>query len=274
MRFFVRRRLRYFALTLAALSALVGFVEWRERALLPTEFVTGWTMLGCITLLALFHVRKKLPLPGIGSAAAWMQLHIYVGLGSSGVFLLHTHGRWPNGTLETTLAGLYGATFLSGLCGLYWTRSIPARLARLSDEILYENVPIIRGKLGDRAQLAALSAVRMAGATTLGQFYQTRLHRYFETRRGWCYRLMPSSKLRKTLLAELTEVRRYLSDAERRQSEELFALVRKRDDLDYHEALQWRLKWWLWAHLTLTYPLLLTAVLHAWLAHAFYGGLP
>jgi hypothetical protein len=78
--------------------------------------------------------------------------------------------------------------------------------------------------------------------------------------------------LRKSLLADLTEVTRYLSDSERKTAEELFALVRKRDDLDYHEALQWRLRTWLFVHIALTWPLVAAAALHAWTAHLFYGG--
>jgi hypothetical protein len=78
--------------------------------------------------------------------------------------------------------------------------------------------------------------------------------------------------VRKRLFVELGEVSRYLSDAERETSEKLFALVRRRDDLDYHEALQWRLKMWLFLHIGLSYPLLLLGCVHGWLAHLFGGG--
>jgi hypothetical protein len=44
--------------------------------------------------------------------------------------------------------------------------------------------------------------------------------------------------------------------------------------LDFQAAMQWRLKMWLFAHIGLTYPLLMLAVLHGWLAHLFDGGLP
>ncbi len=233
-----------------------------------------WLLLGAVGFLALFQVRKKLPAPPLGSSAAWMQAHIYAGLGSAGLFLLHTHGRLPNGKLEIALAGLYAATFLSGVVGLYWTRTIPRRLSRVADEVLYERIPALRGGLRERAQAAILAAVRTAGGATLGEFYNARLHEYFSTRRDWRYRLRPTSALRKSLLAELTDVTRYLSDAERRTAEELFALVRRRDDLDYHEALQWRLRTWLFVHMALTYPLLTAAGVHAWLAHLFTGGVP
>jgi hypothetical protein len=154
---------------------------------------------------------------------------------------------------------------------LYWTRTLPRRLSRVGEEVIYERIAAIRGGLRERAQTAVLAGVRTGGATTLGEFYNARLHDYFSTRRGWRYRLAPNSRRRKALMAELTEMGRYLSDDERRTAEELFALVRRRDDLDYHEALQWRLKAWLFVHIGLTYPLLFVAATHAWLAHLFSG---
>jgi hypothetical protein len=203
-----------------------------------------------------------------------MQAHIYTGLATAGLFLMHVPWRMPNGKLESLLAALYAATFFSGVVGLHWTRTLPRRLSRVAEDVIYERIPALRGGLRDRAQAVVLVAVRTAGGATLGEFYNARLHQYFSTRRGWRYRLAPSSRLRKALLAELTEVTRYLSDAERKTAEELFALVRKRDDLDYHEALQWRLRTWLFVHIALTYPLLLAAGMHAWTAHLFYGGAP
>ncbi|HMO87027.1 MAG TPA: hypothetical protein PKC18_19130, partial [Lacipirellulaceae bacterium] len=123
-----------------------------------------------------------------------------------------------------------------------------------------------------RASATVLATVRTAGVTTLGEFYQSHLSEFFSTHRGWRYRLWPSTRLRKQLLAKLTEFTRYLSDAERKTAEELFTLVRVRDDLDYQEALQWRLRAWLFVHMGLTYPLLALAALHGWLAYVFAGG--
>lgn len=274
MRFFARRRLIGTAVTLAALGGVWLWAERIENRLESSSYFTGWLLLGSLLFLALFQVRKKLPAPPLGSAAMWMQVHIYTGIGSAGVFLMHTPWRWPNGKLESMLALLYVATFASGVIGLYWTRTLPRRLSRLGSEVVYERIAALRGRLRDRAQTSVLAAVRMGGTTTLGEFYNTRLHEYFSTHRGWRYRLRPSSSLRKALLAELTEVSRYLSDGERKTAEELFAMVRQRDDLDYAEALQWRLKAWLFAHIALTYPLLIAAGLHAWTAHLFYGGVP
>jgi hypothetical protein len=274
MSFFTRRRL---VNSLATLVALAGVAWWAQRLddrLQASSFFTGWLLLAALVFLAAFQVRKKIPAPPLGSAATWMQLHIYVGLATACLFALHAGVHWPTGVLETTLAGLYAATFASGLIGLYWTRTLPRRLSRVGEEIIYERIATRRGALRDRAQTVVLQTVRSAGATTLGEFYRDRLNDYFSQRRGWGYRLWPTSTLRKALLAELTGASRYLSDAERRAAEELFSLVRSRDDLDYQEALQWRLRAWLFVHIALTYPLLAAAAVHARAAHMFYGGAP
>jgi hypothetical protein len=274
MRYFVRRRWIGVAATTAGLGVVWLRAEQLRNRLESPSFFTGWLLLGALAFLALFQARKKLPAPPLGSAALWMQVHIYVGLSTAGLFALHVSWRWPNGKLESLLALLYAATFLSGVVGLYWTRMLPRRLSRIGEEVIYERIAALRGRLRDQAQSAVLAAVRATAATTLGEFYRARLHDYFSTRRGWSYRLWPTTALRKALMAELTEQSRYLSDSERKTAEQLFTLVRQRDDLDFHEALQWRLKAWLFVHIALTYPLLLTASLHAWTAHLFYGGLP
>jgi hypothetical protein len=274
MRFFVRRRVLGAAITLATLTAAWTWADHMDRRLESSSFFTGWLLLGALVSLALFQVRKKLPMPPLGSAATWLQVHVYTGLGTVGLFALHTPLRWPGGGLESVLAALYAMTFTSGVIGLYWTRSLPKRLSRLGQEVIYERIAALRGRLRDRAQAAVLTVVRTGGATTLGEFYNARLHEYFSAHRGWRYRFLPTSNLRKALMAELTEASRYLSDDERKTAEALFALVRERDDLDYAEALQWRLKAWLFVHIALTYPLLAAAGLHAWTAHVFYGGAP
>jgi hypothetical protein len=49
-------------------------------------------------------------------------------------------------------------------------------------------------------------------------------------------------------------------------------LIRRKDDLDFHEARQGLLKLWLFVHIGLTCALVLGATLHGILAHAFDGG--
>ena len=74
--------------------------------------------------------------------------------------------------------------------------------------------------------------------------------------------LRPTSALRRALMREMQDLRRYLSDQEQAACERLFALVRRKDDLDFHEARQKLLKLWLFVHIGLTYALVLLALLH------------
>jgi hypothetical protein len=52
----------------------------------------------------------------------------------------------------------------------------------------------------------------------------------------------------------------------------LFALARRKDDLDFHEARQKLLKLWLFVHIALTCILVPLAVVHGLVVHAFHGG--
>ena len=56
-----------------------------ERHLGPSAFTTGYLLLAAVLFLALYNVRKKLPFLPLGSSAAWLQWHMYVGIGSVGV---------------------------------------------------------------------------------------------------------------------------------------------------------------------------------------------
>jgi len=278
MKLFVRRRLYSTGLTLAVLSALVYWTQHQKSTLGYSvfgsgAFGTGYVLLAAIFFLAIYNVRKKLPVLSWASSSDWLQAHIYVALGTAVIFGLHVDWRLPTGILDSTLAALYLATFVSGIVGLVWTRTIPARLARVSEEVIYERIPSLRRQLCERAQEAVLETVRSSGSTTLGEFYSHNMHGFFEKTRGLGYFLRPNNRLRRRLLAELTEVSRYLSPPERVTCEQLFAMVRRRDDLDFHAALQWRLKAWLFLHIGLTYPLLAVASLHGLLAHLFSGGL-
>jgi len=74
------------------------------------------------------------------------------------------------------------------------------------------------------------------------------------------------------LVAELEDLRRFANDVEREKIEKLAALVRQKDGLDYHRALQLALKLWLFVHIPLTYGLLIFTALHIVLVFGFSGG--
>jgi hypothetical protein len=272
MGFFSRRRIRNVGLTLMALAVVWLWTRARERSLQPASFASGYLLFSAVSFLALYNARKKLPFLPLGSSAAWLQWHIYLGLGSLGLFALHTGIRWPTGVLNTALAVTYLATFASGLLGLYWTRTIPPQLARVGAEVIFERIPSLHQHVRQQASETVLGSVAASGATTLADFYVGRLYEFFYRSRGLRYFLRPTTTRRRRLMLELQSVRRYLSDQEKPACERLFALLRRKDDLDFHESRQRLLKTWLFAHIGLTYTLVVLAVLHGLLALAFRGG--
>ena len=269
---FSRRRLRNAAITVAVITMLAVVVSWMDRSLLHSSFLTGYVLIGSLFLLAAFGMRKRLPMiSGIGSAAFWMQMHIYVGLGSFAVFAMHVAFRVPDGMLESILALLYFVVFFSGIYGIYATRTIPRKLTSVGEEVIFERIPTFKRKLARRAQTIVLEACE--STPVLANFYVNRLSRFFECRRGLAYMVMPNGRTRRNLIAEIEELDRFLAEKDRGISRELAIMVRKKDDLDYHTAMQGRLKMWLFVHIAITYSLLIFSVVHGVLAHAFGGGI-
>ena len=270
--FFWKRRIRN---SIIAILLLVVFAAWitREKQQLGRpSFATGYVLLAAIVFLMLYNVRKKLPMIPLGKSSTWLQAHIYVGLGTIGVFLLHIGFRVPDGIFELILASLFGIVAASGIYGLYITRSIPKKLSQLSDEVIYENIPSRRHQLAATASQLALSSVSDTKATAIADFYTDRLIQFFERPRGVAFTMVPSGRYRRRLMKELSHIQQFCSKAEKQISDQMFSLIRKKDDLDYQHALQHKLKVWMFAHIAMSYSLLILALFHTVLAHAFYGG--
>lgn len=272
MKTFNHRRIRNLVFLAVVVALIVAIVRAEENALGASAFTTGYILLAAVFVLASYNTRKKLPFLPLGNSATWLQFHIYLGIASIFVFLLHIGSFQPNGILEGTLAVLFVLVSGSGLVGLYLTRAIPRRLAATGEEFIYERIPLFRRKLKHQARTIVLQSISDSATTTLADFYIARLFQFFECPRSLFYRVRPAGTLRRTIFRELQDLERYLSDSERPHYEGLFALVRKKDDLDFHAAMQGTLKGWLFVHIGLTYAMITVATFHGFLAHVFYGG--
>ena len=76
--------------------------------------------------------------------------------------------------------------------------------------------------------------------------------------RSFSYVLYPTSSTRQRLFGELDGIRRFLTEQEKQASEQLYRLIRKKDDLDFHDSRQRVLKLWLFIHIGLTSALMVT----------------
>ena len=118
-----------------------------------------------------------------------------------------------------------------------------------------------------------LEAAERAEIETLEAFYADRLHHYFSAPRHLFRHLVSSDRPQAALRADIDLIDRYLNEAGHAALDQLRVLVQKKDDLDFQYALQLAMKAWLLVHVPLTYSLLLLALLHAILVHAFAGAL-
>ena len=268
---FAKRRLINGTFTAVFIALVCFWVQRRSAELERSTFQTGYLLLGLVGFLVSYNWRKKLPSLPLGSSSLWLQAHIYGGIGAIAVFLLHTGVRFPDGILETTLYFLFVSVAGSGLYGLKLTRSVPRRLSKLREQVIWERIPAFRSTVGRQAHQLILELVAIERAPTIVDFYKHRLLPFFERPRSTWYYAYPTSRLRNKIMAEMSALERYYSSSESAADSRLRRLVDQRDDLDYHDALQRKLKFWLFVHIGLTYALVALALVHAVMAHAFRG---
>jgi hypothetical protein len=257
-----------FALTAATVTAL--WLHRRFSALPDYAFLTGWALLAGMFVLTIYNARKKLPFLPLGKSETWLQIHIYLGFFTTLLFLIHLNFRLPHGWFEITLAWQFVLVSGSGMVGLCFSRVLPRRLATRGGEVIFEKIPMLRHALKSEAEKLALGAE--AKSPVIAEFYARRLAGFFAGPTNCWLHLAESRRPLNALLAEIEDLRRTGSDAERATLEKLATLVRQKDGLDYHRALQLTLKLWLFVHIPLTYGLLIFTALHIVLVFGFSGG--
>jgi hypothetical protein len=256
-----------FVLLLASVAAVTAHYRWSHE--LPKfAHLSGWVLMTVMIVLALYNMRKRLAFLSLGSSEAWLQVHVYAGFFAVVLFLIHLRFRIPTGWFEGTLAWLYVLVTASGIGGLFLSRVLPRRLATRGGEVIYEKIPALRHALCQQAEALALAS----GPPVMAEFYMERLHDFFHGPKYFWLHLLDSRRPLNGIVTELHELRRYLNESERATLEKLGDLVRRKDSLDYHRALQMALKLWLFVHLPLTYSLMIFSVLHVVLVFAFSGG--
>src|SRR6266850_7245526 len=258
-----------FLLLLASTGAVMAHRRW-SRALPDYGYLTGWVLLGAIILLAVYNARKKLPFLPLGSSESWLQIHIYAGFFTVVLFLIHLNFRVPTGWFEGTLAWLYLLVTGSGVAGLILSRVLPRRLATRGGEVIYERIPALRHSLRQVAEALALGGEMKSPA--IAEFYARQLSGFLAGPGNFWPHLLESRRPLNAIMTELEEFRCYLNESERATLEKLRDIVRRKDGLDYHHALQRTLKLWLFVHLPLTYSLMMFSLLHVVLVFAFSAG--
>jgi hypothetical protein len=255
----------------AVIALLLTLLVWLQHSGLQNAgFTTGYALYAAVIALVSLHWRKAAPSLPLGKISVWLRFHIYLAYLTIVLFGLHIGFHLPTGVFETVLFAVFAVVTGSGVYGLYLTRTIPRQLRLLPDEFVYEQIHDVRRaiQLETRRILSAA-----ADSTALADFYKRKLAPFIERRRGLLYFLYPNSRRRRRLIEELRELHRFLNELRRNDALALERLLARKDDLDFQQALQLRLRLWMYAHIGFSYSLLLLGTVHGLVAHAFAGGL-
>lgn len=269
---FNRRRFRAVLLTGAAALLTWLAMSWIGSKLGDEATFTGAVLLAATLSLYLLTLRKRSTNTQLGAVSIWLQLHMYAGVFASVVFLMHV--RWPiQGPFEISLAACFVFVSTSGIVLGIMNRLTPFKLAALSSDLLLEQIPERQMVVAEDAYEIAMSSTRLGEGATLSEYYQRRLLPYFQSPRGLLYRMIPTGSKRRQLLRELEDLDRYLATQGLQHRRRLSEMVQSKDDLDYHLALQRRLRFLYVAHFALVWTLLILIGVHVVLVVRFSGTL-
>ncbi len=265
-----RRRIIASSLTLLAVIATAVAVQSVANRLGDASTATGWTLLVATAGLYLLSLRKKLIQHRLGSVSAWLQMHTYMGSFASIVFLMHI--GWPiRGWFEIALATCFAIVAVTGIVLTYMSRVLPKRLSAIKQDFRLELIPALRLSVTKDAHELAIHSASFGEGATLVEFYQRRLLPFFLSRRSWFYRFVPTGFTRRQLLRELHDLDRYLAEQGLQSRMQLATMVQTKDDLDYHYALQTRLRTLFVMHVALTWSLAVMIAIHVVLVYRFQG---
>lgn len=248
----------------------------------------------------LLGLRKKFPVWRVGRAQTWMRGHLWLGVISFPLILLHG-GFHFGGTLTRVLMWLFTVVFVSGILGAALQHFMPrVQTAQLPMETIYEQIDRVRSQLAEEASrlveesCAALEG-EVSGATErqraaaagaganwdvtvasgmqvdeqasaeLRQFLQSELQPYLRTARTHGRRLASP-----TLAAAMfRQLRLLLPPTLHSNIDDLENICEEKRQLDKQRRLHKVLHGWLLVHVPLSYALLLLGAWHALVAVRF-----
>ncbi|REJ74549.1 MAG: hypothetical protein DWQ36_20850 [Acidobacteria bacterium] len=194
----------------------------------------------------------------LGSARAWLDLHLAGGVVFLVLVLMHGGFRWPTGALGRLLLVLSIWTVASGLLGLLAQRILPRILASsLSVEVLYQRADELVDELRQRARRVASEA-----GPPISSFYESSLERRFaRLQPRWSY-LLDVSGGRQQWRRGFDHLAERVDDSAGRALSELERMLQTKIEIDASYSVQRALRWWLWLHVPTSILLVFAVALH------------
>lgn len=263
------RRIAYLILAAAVFVAAALYAQQLALGLEDPAVVTGYYLLGLMIFLALFNARKRLSMVPLGRAAVWLRVHVAGGLLAVALFWLHTRTLWPSGLYEQLLALLFYFVSLTGIVGHVLQRTYPSRLTQSGIEVMYERIPAELATMREEVESLVLNCTEETGSDTIARHYLETFSWFFSRPRYMWSHAIGSRRAAHWVRNEVTNLRRYLNDAEQTYLDRLAELAFTKNRIDYHYAAQSIMKMWLLIHLPLAVAVLALALWHTILVHVY-----
>jgi len=271
---FAARRLRNWSILIVAVAlSLVLFAAY-DVTLHSVEYMTGWILIVSVLTLTLFNLRKRFSFLPLASASTWLQFHIYLGLFSTAIFMIHTDWHLPTGYLETLLWLLFMLVALSGVFGILITRAVPELQQQHGEALFLGRIPQYRAQLAADVRDLIIDTMKETRTRTLAKFYSAHLHGYFAASRNSFRHLIGSGRHLNGLLREIELAERYLDTPGKAALIEIRERVLQKDNLDYQFTFLMLLRGWLFVHVPATYAMILVAIVHLLLVYGYGMGSP
>lgn len=266
-----RRRLIAFVATLLAIEIFWCCNQIIVSRLGNASLFSGSVLLACLFVLVAIGARRRLMMLPLWSVSTWLQVHLYTGIFACAVFAIHVPRIIANGWFEGILSWLFIAVSASGIYGIFASRMIPKRLTAVATQPRYDRIDWHRDQYRQTAVSTFESLTPEHGGDVLADFYLRALQPYFDSGLPLSFRIQPNQRRRRLLLAELGDLKRYLSNHATEAANRFAALIRLRDELDYHHGLQWKLRSWVIIHAAISLVLVVWAIVHAGFAFVMLG---
>jgi hypothetical protein len=145
-----RRQSRWATATGAAM--LVALIFYIVYAMLSINGPRGGSLMGLffaslgtgiIVFECLLGLRKKYPASPLGRVKTWLKAHVWLGLASFFLILMHSGFRWGHG-LAAVMMWIFLVIVVSGIFGVAMQNYIPKRMTELvTRETIFEEIPTV-----------------------------------------------------------------------------------------------------------------------------------
>jgi hypothetical protein len=233
---------------------------------------------------ALLGARKKVPVWRVGRAQTWMRGHLWLGLLSLPLIVLHSGFRYGHG-LTAVLMTLLIIVVTSGVFGAALQHYMPRIMTReVPMETIYEEIKHVRAQLLEEAQeLIAQATAEKAKAASAGtaeatetvavatvkdqaaplrDFFDQELKPYLENPGARGHALADASQSRNAFI----QLRTLVPPALHTAIEDLESICEEERQLTLQSKLHVWLHGWLLLHIPLSLALILLGAIHAVMA--------